>query len=203
MAVGGVIETKEIGLSIGTGGTFNNTFLDSTDGKIKLAIKEFDGNGNPVYVEEGYWISNIIDLQDNFLDYEKIFADYIDNGVSNISIETRVSSDKVTWDDWVAVAYDGAIQSETKQFIQIKITFFAGFVTDVFLISEFDNAEDKELFDSEYIDTSNGLRLKRDYSFDMTMDSTWTDEGSLHKKVISRNEWIKIDKLNVVSKVVG
>lgn len=39
------------------------------------------------------------------------------------------------------------------------------------------------------------IQLKRDYKFDMTQDSTWSDTGSLHKKDIVGDEWLKIDKL--------
>lgn len=39
------------------------------------------------------------------------------------------------------------------------------------------------------------IQLKRDYNFDMMLDSTWVDTGSLHKKDIVGNEWLKIDKL--------
>lgn len=39
------------------------------------------------------------------------------------------------------------------------------------------------------------IQLKRDYKFDMTQDSTWSDTGSLHRKDIIDNEWLKIDKL--------
>lgn len=42
------------------------------------------------------------------------------------------------------------------------------------------------------------IQLKRDYGFDMIQDSTWADTGSLHRHKITRNEWLKIDKLKVV-----
>ena len=198
MAVGGVVETKKIGLSIGTSGTHYNTFFDETDQTIKLLPADTDANGNPVYYNEGHWTSDAIDLQDKFKDYEKVFVDNINNGESSISVETRVSDDGITWDDWLPVLEDGSIQSATKQHIQVKITFKAGFVTDVFLISEFNNESDKDLFDNNaYIDTSDGLKLKRNYQRDMEKDTTWTGEGSLHKKKITRDEWMKIDKLKI------
>lgn len=202
--VGGVIETKEIGLTIGVDkGIFNNAFYDSTDNTIKLAITDTDGFGNPIYAEQGSWISEVINLSDKFLDYDKVFTNHTDNGASSIAISTRTSHDSMTWDDWTPVALDGTIQSETKQFIQVRIDFFAGYVTDVFLISEFDNEEDRDLFtDKTYIDTSNGLRLKREYEWDMTKDATWTDTGSLHRKAISRADWLRVDKLNVTSKEI-
>lgn len=41
------------------------------------------------------------------------------------------------------------------------------------------------------------IQLKRNYNYDMTLDSTWSDSGSLHRKPITRNEWLKIDRLDV------
>lgn len=199
--VGGVIEKKKIGLPLGSsGGTFYNTYYDNTDNSIKLSVAKLDGNGNPVYEEEGYWISDKINLQDKFKDYEKVFTTHVDNGSSHIVIQTRTSSDGINWDNWTPIAMDGTIQSETKQYIQVKIIFYAGFVTDVYLISDFDNEDEKKLFeDNTFIDTANGLRLKREYEFDMELDESWNDEGSLHRKLISRDEWMRIDKIVLLS----
>lgn len=43
----------------------------------------------------------------------------------------------------------------------------------------------------------NNILLKRDYNYDMVQDSTWTDTGDLHRKTITRSEWLKIDRLDV------
>jgi len=65
MAVGGIIEEKDIGLSIGTNGTFNNTEL-TEDGKVRLKIVGVTESGEPHYVTEGEWVSEIINIGDNF-----------------------------------------------------------------------------------------------------------------------------------------
>lgn len=41
------------------------------------------------------------------------------------------------------------------------------------------------------------LQLKRDYNYNMTQDESWADTGSLHRKAITRSEWLKIDRLDV------
>ena len=350
--IGGNIETKEIGLSIGTTGTHHKTVYDSSLNSITLEQVTVDGSGNPVYADEGYWTSEVINLGDNFSDFEKLFTTHIDSGSSNIAVETRVSNDGLTWSDWIAVALDGAIQSETKRYIQVKISLFAGFITDNFNIDKneyvdsnkyvetktivegsyiipqltsntssnigfafaksiystsypvwraFDkglsaysyyslasdindgyvgfyfstkrriykykitsanvlNASPKNFFLEASSDTSTGLngtweildtqniskwealevkefeinnsmkyqayrirwtsnngstmftglgeldffeseetnlQLKREHSLDMTLDTSWTGEGSLHRKLISKDDWLRIDKLNV------
>lgn len=197
---GGVLEKKEIGLSIDTSGTHFNTEIDETNNSLRLKKIVTDNLGNSIYEQEGYWVSNIIDLEDKFADFEKVFTANTTNGSSSNAILTRVSSDSLNWSDWVEVAMDGTIQSDTQRFIQIKIKLFAGFDTIVHLISSFNNKDDAKLFDSNFIDTSNGLRLKRDYNMDMNLDSSWNSEGSLYRKKVNREEWTRIDKLNVLRK---
>lgn len=353
--VGGNLEHKEIGLPIGVSGTHNNTEIDSATGYLRLVQVDTDGQGNPVYAEEGTWVSDVINLEDKFHDFEKVFASNIDNGTSSFAILTRVSDNNIDWSDWVAVGYDGAILSDTKQYIQVRVDLFAGFVTDVFLIpyEQFENNSFTEkiqtkigsyvipkltsntssslgfafsssqysttydtwkAFDAtnstdfvtangvvlgyigfyfvskiriskykirstatsnvvsampkrwviegsndttdghngkwEIIDTqinqtwtinvereyeiinpkefqsyrikwtenngntlytrlaelnffeadSYGFKLKRDYKYDMELDSTWSDIGSLHRKKITCDEWVRIDRLQVVDK---
>jgi len=42
------------------------------------------------------------------------------------------------------------------------------------------------------------ISLKRNYSFDMSLDESWSDIGSLHRYKVSRNEWTRIDKMDVM-----
>lgn len=154
--VGGILERKEIGLSIGVSGTHNNTEIDSVTGHLRLAQVDTDGSGNPIFAEEGTWISDVINLEDKFADFEKVFSSSLDKGSSSIAILTRVSDNNMDWSNWVAVGYDGAILSDTKQYIQIRIDLFAGFVTDLFLVanSDFEKnefVEEKEIRAGGYI----------------------------------------------------
>lgn len=192
--VGGNLEKKEILLSIGISGTHRNTEIDEVTGHLRLAQVDVDGSGNPIYAEEGTWISKVINLEDKFLDFEKVVTTHITNGASSFTISTRTSANSMNWSEWTAIAVDGTIQSETKQYIQVKIDLFAGFVTDNFKISN----SDFEI--NEFVEASNSLTLKREYQHDMTLDSKWTDVGSLHRKKITREDWVRIDRLMAVSK---
>lgn len=192
--VGGNLEKKEIGLSIGISGTHRYTEIDEVTGHLRLAQVDVDGSENPIYAEEGTWISKVINLEDKFLDFEKVVTTHTTNGASLFTISTRTSDNSMDWSEWTAIAGDGTIQSDTKQYIQVKIDLFAGFVTDNFKISN----SDFEI--NEFVEASNSLRLKREYQHDMTLDSKWTDVGSLHRKKITREDWVRIDRLMAVSK---
>lgn len=359
--IGGNLERKEIGLSIGVSGTHDRTKINKDTGYLELVDIDVDGQGKPIYVEQGSWTSDVIDLGDNFQAFEKVFTNSISTGASSFAVLTRVSSNNYEWSDWTPIAEDGTIQSNTKQYIQVRIDLFAGFVTDVFLIanSDFEKnefVEEKEIRAGSYItptltsntssplgfafstvatsgntydawkvfdkanishfqtavnqhstgavgfifnsnafsisqylvrsvpvlaslnitvkswflegsnNTTNGtdgtwelldsqinqtwtginqdkiftisktneykafrlrwtansgnasytgigeldfftpaqtaLQLKRDYNYDMTVDESWTEIGSLHRKSVTRNEWLKIDRLDVKSKEV-
>lgn len=136
--IGGNLERKEIGLSIGVSGTHDRTKINKNTGFLELVDIDVDGQGNPIYVEQGSWTSDVIDLGDIFQDFEKVFTDSKVNGSSSFAVLTRVSSNNYEWSDWTPIAEDGTIQSDTKQYIQVRIDLFAGFVTDVFLIANSD-----------------------------------------------------------------
>lgn len=138
---GGNLEKKEIGLSIGVSGTHYNTEIDSVTGELRLKAIEHDANGEPIYAESGSWTSDVVDLEDNFNDFEKVFTKDTKNGASSFAVLTRVSKDSLDWSDWTPIAMDGTIQSDTMRYIQVKIDLFAGFVDDVIVIAkkEFEN----------------------------------------------------------------
>ncbi len=136
--IGGNTEKKKIGLSIGVSGTHDKTKINKDTGFLELVDIDVDGEGKPIYVEQGSWTSDVINLGDIFQDFEKVFTDSKINGASSFAVLTRVSSNNYDWSDWVAIAEDGTIQSATKQFIQVRIDLFAGFVTDLFFIAKRD-----------------------------------------------------------------
>ena len=194
--VGGNLENKTIGLQFGVSGTFVDCEL--VNGKVQLTSIGVDSLGNNIYKEEGTWTSNIIDIGDNFKDYGKLFASEVKQGNSSIKLETRTSDDGVTFDEWQTVASDGTINSTKRRRIQVRVTFYVGYDGVNLYISQGNNADDAvNVFNNEFIDTSNGITLKHDYEFEMTKDASWTGEGELHRKLITRDEWSKIDKMNV------
>ncbi|NOG27207.1 hypothetical protein [Lysinibacillus fusiformis] len=136
--IGGNTEKKKIGLSIGVSGTHDKTKINKDTVFLELVDIDVDGEGRPIYVEQGSWTSDVIDLGDVFQDFEKVFTDSTVNGASSFAVLTRVSSNNYDWSDWVAIAEDGTIQSDTKQYIQVRIDLFAGFVSDVFIIAKND-----------------------------------------------------------------
>ena len=184
---GGVIETKTLGFPIGTNGTFNNTVL--VDGKIQLGK---DAKG--VFYEEGEWISPVVDIQDNFESFGKVFASNVDSGSSSIAVLTRTSDNGLNFDSWVAVGEDGSILSQKRRYISVKIVFYASWGIASVPITSIQLANDNLMV----ADYGGSFGLKRDHEFDMTQDETWAEEGTIFRHAITRSDWIRIDKMNVL-----
>lgn len=186
------IEQKDIGLSIGTSGTFKNTELGE-DGKVRLKVLGTTDKGEKHYEPEGEWISDIINIGDKFREFGKLFTDHTPAGTSSMEMYSRTSNDGRTFDEWKTVLEDGTIQSEKRTHIQVKLVFKAGKVAD-------NKSLGNALSENEYIETSGSLKLKRNYQRDLAMDDRWSGEGSLHRIKVTRDEWTRIDSLNVTSK---
>mgnify|MGYP003488821977 CR=1 FL=1 len=191
-------ETKEIGITLGIGlGTYSNT--EYVDGAIKLVKTLTTDLGDSIYVSEGYWESKAIDLVDKFQDFDRVVLSKVQTKSDTIGVFTRTSDDGVIFDEYISTTETGNIQSETRRHIQIKIVFYAGYELTNFTLSDFNSSSDATLFNNPYyIETSGGLlKLKRDYSYLMTRDSSWSSEGYLFRKKITRAEWIRLDKISI------
>ena len=136
--IGGNLEKKEIGLPITISGTHRKTEINKVTGLLQLVEIDKDGEGKPIYEDEGTWTSDVINLGDKFQDFEKVFTTNTNTASSTFAVLTRVSDNGSTWSDWTPIAMDGTIQSETKQYIQVKIDLFAGFLADIFYIAKTD-----------------------------------------------------------------
>lgn len=187
---GGVIETKELGLSVNLNGEYYNTEL--VDGKIRLKLKS---DSESIYESSGYWISQVINIGDNFKDFDKLVSQIDIDGDSEVVISTRSSIDGVDFNAWIPLDEDNQILSPKSRYAQIRIEIKAGLESDNTVVDK--SEYDKELTEVIIDGSDSILKLKKDFNFDMTLDNTWTDEGSLHRRKIKTDEWIEIDKLNV------
>lgn len=202
MAVGGIVEEKDIGLSVSTSGTFTNTEL-TEDGKVRLKIVELNESGEPIYATQGEWVSEVINIGDKFKEFGKLLTAHTSEGTSSIKAYSRTSNNGVAFDPWIEILEDGSIQSEKRLYIQVKIVFKSGKVINATSAGDITVPDGIDLFsENKYVETQGGLKLKRNHKRDMTLDSTWTGEGSLHRIKVNRDEWLRIDNLNIASKEV-
>lgn len=190
------IETKEIGIDIGIDkGVFSNTKIEDDTLILDYVL---DDNDERIYRKEGSWTSEVIDLVDKFKEYDKVVLDKEIPDGANYAILVRVSDNGNDFSEYVATSPDGSFLLEPKRYVQVRIDLFAGFDSD-FVSYGFEDEQDVEQWeDSTYIETTEGsLKLKRSYSFDMNEDTSWSEDGKLHRKLIQRNQWKKINSLEV------
>lgn len=191
------IETKEIGIPIGIG-SGNHINTEFINGYLQLKVAGETENQEAAYEKEGYWESKVVDTVDKFREYDKIAVTKIQLTKDLYKIETRTSDDGVSFNEYISITASSHILSPKKRYIQIKITLYAGLLSEVIVLSDFNSLDDVNKWeDNTYIETDGVLKLKRDYQFEMIEDTSWSDEGSLHRKLIVRDEWKRIDKIGV------
>lgn len=191
------VETKEIGISLGVDqGEYVNT--EFINGSLRLKKTAETESLEPIYEKEGHWESKIIDTVDKFREYDKIAVTKTQFTTDLYKIETRTSDNGADFNPYIALSAGSSVLSPKKRYIQIKITLYAGYLGEKFTISDFNNPSDANKFeDNTYIETDGVLKLRRNYEFMMTEDTSWIDEGSLHRKLITKSDWKRIDKLGV------
>lgn len=169
-------------------GQHSNTIFKN--GRLQLQEIGVDNLNQIVYVDSGYWVSDIIQFADKFKEYKPFqFTLEQDTGTS-YKISVSSSDDLITWSDYIEIDDQNTISNQVSNYIRIKIELFASKNLSEMLV-------DHSKYENNFVNISNGLRIKRDYDYDMALDSNWNEEGSLHRRKITRNDWTRVDRLNV------
>lgn len=190
MAVqGGAIEQKEIGLPISNEGTFVNTVV--IDDTIQISKKS-----NGLLNSDGTWTSRTVDIGDKFKEFGKLLTSDSSTGNGKIEVSTRTSADSISFESWRALSPEGDILSTKNRYIQVRLKLIAdiGELTEEITIEKInENNEFTEIIDGN-------LQLKRELEFDMILDDSWMEEGILFRKLVKREDWMRIDKMDVLVK---
>lgn len=190
--------TENIGVPIDlSAGNFMNTEIGANGLQLKYNRQTYDKISN-VYADYGVWISDSIDLVDKYTSLENLAITSIVNGLSSYKSYTRTSDDNFTWDNYIEIDSTGKMMSVPRRFIQIKIEFFGGLQDKTEVVDDFVDPLDFE--SNEYIgfDGSN-LQLKRNYKYEQSIDSTWTESGNVFRRTIDKSKFKKIDSIRIIS----
>src|SRR5690606_27774100 len=77
------------------------------------------------YPEEGFWVSEIIDIGDNFNKYEKIISTIIHEENSKAEVYTRTSVNGINFGEWMLIDSENNITSIKNKFVQVRIDLFS------------------------------------------------------------------------------
>jgi hypothetical protein len=187
--IGGVVQ--EIGIPIDLSkGEFNGTIFK--DGKLQLLENGVDDLGQVVYVANGYWISNIVNIQNKFHAFKNVVKNLVKEGDASCLVSVSTSENGTSWSPFVYTDENGSIVNEgVSKYAKVKIELFGSLnLSEMFV--------DHSKYVSEFIDyQNNGVKIKHDYEYQMTKDNTWSEDGTLHRKLITRSDWAKIGRLQV------
>lgn len=180
---------QEIGIPIDASrGTFHNTVFK--DGKLQLVEVAQDIINEPVYVQDGYWISENIKLIDKFKSFKNFIKTAIGSGIYKIL--TQSSTDGYTWTEWKEINYeDGSILSPNGSWARVKIEITANKVDSQIVVDHFN---DVSKFGNDFIDSSDGhLGLKKKYIYVMSD----TENENIYVKHVEKTKFKKIDKIRI------
>ena len=187
------METQDISFNLDfSTGIHNNTIFKN--GKLQLQEVGVDSLGQIVYAESGYWISSSIQFADKFKEF-KPFQSLVEQlGDSSYKISVSSSENNIIWTEFVETDVAGNILNSPSPYIKIRVDLAAEKGHSEYETRDFTEA----IPSNQFVDSTNGIIIKRNYEYLMTKDNTWSDDGALHRKSITRSDWLRIDTLDVV-----
>lgn len=150
-----------------------------------------------IMAKEGVYESSVIDMGDNFKSLYRLNVTALTEGETSIEWLTATSNDGISFEEYVPLNMDGTIASTSGRYVKLKAILKAdGQVVDR-VIHDF-TAEEASQFDpNEFVTFDGALKLKTSYEQEMTVDETYTGEGTLLKAVIDRSKFKSIESLEV------
>lgn len=188
---GGIIETKEIGIPMSLNGEYNNTEL--VNDKIRLKLKS---GSQTEYEKFGYWISEVIDIGDEFKDFENFISKVDVSGNSQVVISTRTSSDGIAFNNWSYLGNANEITSDKNRYVQVRFEFTAGTSDNLINIPTKNSTDLIKFNNSELLAIDNGLKIRDSFELAMTIDTNWTSDGTLYRKNLTANDWLRFNTIN-------
>ncbi|WP_067923542.1 hypothetical protein [Alicyclobacillus shizuokensis] len=189
-----VNDTDDVSVDL-TKGTFTNTEIVSDQLQLKRTSADED---SPVtYAASGSWESDVIDLGDNFKSLDTInVTNTLPTGTS-ISIETSTSTDGINFSPYTPLNSDGTIASPSGRYIKIKVDMSGGYQFVSNLKNDFVASEASQFQSDPQVAFDGSLHEVTSYSTPMTVDSSWTDAGTLFRSTIDTSSLKSIERLEV------
>lgn len=186
------VHTKEIGIGLGfeKGKHFNTEFLN---GKLQLKEIGINSIGKTIYADNGYWVSDVINLVDNFMKYDHIALKKEQMATDKYLIKTQTSDDGVNFSDFTDTLPDGTIISLKKQFIRVKIELAAGFGEEELRVSDFDSTSSDKYANHDFLNINGKLLLKKTFDVTMNENSSWNEAGKVFTSRVNNGNFKKIN----------
>lgn len=179
-------------------GIHSNTELVDNKIQLKKLSATYDKTAN-IYTDEGFWLSDIIDLADKYTSLGNLAITNISTGSSTYKAYTRTSDDNIVWSDFIEIqAVTGRMMSPPQRYVQVKLSFNGSISNREEMIYDFVESESAKFKDNDYVKFDGNLQLKKEFQYTMSKDANWTSEGTVFKKKIENTKLKRIDSINFV-----
>lgn len=180
------IQEIGIGIDISRGNFSNTVFKDDV---LKLVQIGEDSHGNPIYVENGYWESEIIRIQDKITAFKNVARTLDVHGNASYKMYVQTSDDGFVWGTYEPTLPTGEIVNIPAQYARVKIEIFSEKLDSDFYVDDFKQVGK---YKNEFIESEQGfLSLKKSYTDIMRQDD------SVFVKTIESSNYKKIDRIRV------
>lgn len=153
-----------------------------------------DSNGEYMIPAINEWISPTVDLGVmGFQRYGRVQVNYDTPNGTYLNTYTRTSNDGVNWDAWIKIREDGIIDSQDKQYIQVKVEMGTTFLKktpqlDEIQILDYGTVEKIPLVNAPlkvYKDLADGLEYAGEFqhAFDIIVEAEVNGESLLTFKL--------------------
>jgi|GEM_PF-3366986 len=115
----------------------------------------------------------------------------------DVKVYTATSSDNLTFSDWQSINPDGTIASPSARYIKIKVELIGGAEVQEKTVYDFTLTDAVNFEANKQIVFDGSLRLKVNHTESMDLDPSFSESGTLLRKVINKNQFKTIEKLEV------
>ena len=162
--------------------------IEIVNNTIKLKHLGVDEDNKAVYAIEGKY-ETVFDIGPSVINIIESTLKMTKSTNHDVDIRVAESDDKIKFDPeitWI----NG--YKPTKRFLKVVLT-----------LTSRDSFDSKTTFDinleehENIVETDNGARLISNVEYKIPNDSSWAGNRSLFRQKINRNDWLRIDKLNI------
>lgn len=176
-----------------TRGVFTDVVINS--GKLELAKSK---EGATDYKKTGAWLSEAIDMGDNFKRLMGISTTVNVPTETSLLVYTSTSADGVTYESFKPLNSDGTIASTSNRYIKIKLEFVGKpEVQAERNILDFVAADSSKFTASNFVTFDGALKVKTLFVTQMTKDATFTETGALMRAPLDRSLFKSINTIEV------
>lgn len=160
------------------------------------SIEFYEEIPSTIYSSNGVFTTPVLDFGAYVQEFKTISAIRNVKDGTDLKIYTSTSNDLINFSPFEEIDYGtGKITSPFGRYMRLRIEFYGRTLRSNVTLNNFSKDEASQFQKNEFVEFSNGLKIKTDYIDSMTQYNPWHEEGAVFIKTIENNEYIKIYSL--------